>query len=363
MILSKKLLGYIGFAFALVACGEQLTIDDVEQDLTAYTIDYKDFPEPVLETEVELTQQKVLLGKMLFYEKQLSRDNSISCGSCHKQSTGFSDSNRLSKGVDGTLGGRQAMAITNMLWHTNEFFWDGRAHLLRDQAVMPIQDPHEMKETLDNVIAKLQTQTKYQYQFKKAFGTTKIDAEKIALALEQFMFTLVSNNSKYDKYLRQEATLTESEERGRALFFTEFNPAFPELSGADCAHCHSGRDFRNNRYMNNGLDAEAEITDVGRMQVTGDEKDKGKFKVTSLRNIALTAPYMHDGRFTTLEEVVEHYNSGIQPSQSLDLALEYTRTTGLMLTEQDKADLIAFLHTLTDEEFIANKAFSDNLGE
>ena len=154
-----------------------------------------------------------------------------------------------------------------------------------------------------------------------------------------------------------EITLNESEERGRQLFFAEYNPFFPDESGADCAHCHGGINFENDQYMNNGLDTDADFTDIGREEVTGLESDRAKFKVPSLRNVAVTPPYMHDGRFSTLEEVVAHYNSGIQSSSTVDPAILNTQSTGLLLTEQDKIDLINFLKTFTDEVFLSNPAY------
>ena len=194
---------------------------------------------------------------------------------------------------------------------------------------------------------------------KFAFGDAEITSVRMSLAMEQFMNSIISNQSKYDKYLDGQATLTESEERGRILFSTEYNPGFPELSGADCAHCHGGSNFDNNRYMNNGLDADAAQDDIGREAATGDPRDRAKFKVPSLRNIALTSPYMHDGRFTTLEVVVDHYDHGIVISETVDPALAYSAQTGLQLTDQDKIDLINFMKTLTDETMITDERFSD----
>ena len=216
-----------------------------------------------------------------------------------------------------------------------------------------------MNETLENVVAKLSAKKEYRDQFKRAFGSEEITSEKMSLAMEQFMNTIVSNQSKYDKYLAGQATLTTSEERGRKLFFLEFNEFLPNQSGADCAHCHSGFNFSNNLYMNNGLDADGQFKDEGRQKATENANDKGKFKVTSLRNIALTAPYMHDGRFKTLDEVLEHYNNGIKKSSTLDPALEATTNTGLRLTAQNKADIIAFLNTLTDNSITTDERFSD----
>lgn len=331
---------------------------EIVYDDTPYNFEYGSFVAPDF-GDNPLTEQGVKLGRMLFYETLLSKDNTISCASCHNQKTAFSDTNRLSAGVDGSLGKRQAMAVFNMAWHYNEFFWDGRAHLLRDQALKPIQDQLEMKETLENVILKLQATEEYPNQFIRAFGSDSITSEGISLALEQFMKSIVSNKSKYDQFLAGEATLTDSEERGRQLFFTEYNPGFPELSGADCAHCHGGNNFDNTRYFNNGLDSASNQTDIGREAITNDASDRAKFKVPSLRNIALTAPYMHDGRFSTLMEVVNHYDHGIQKSPTLDLALDYTTQTGLMLSEQDKQDLINFLLTLTDNELITDERYSN----
>jgi len=339
------------------SCGDEVPEKEIEWDKTAYKLDYGSFPAPQIAEDNPLTEQGVALGRMLFYEKALSKDGSMACANCHKQEYAFTDNDRFSIGVEGLPGGRQAMSVFNMAWHSNEFFWDGRAHLLRDQALGPIQDPLEMNETLENAVAKLTEKQKYKDQFMRAFGSEEITSEAISLALEQFMNSIVSYQSKYDKYLAGEATLTDSEKRGLDLFFAEFNPFFPEESGADCAHCHGGANFENDQYANNGLDSEFE--DFGREDATGDENDRGKFKVTSLRNIEVTGPYMHDGRFTTLEEVIDHYNSGLKPSPTLDPALEPNRETGLMLTEQDKKDLIAFLKTLTDHELLTNPAYSD----
>jgi len=246
-----------------------------------------------------------------------------------------------------------------MAWNNNEFFWDGRAHLLRDQAILPIQDELEMDETLENVLGKLAEEKVYRDQFTRVYGDDDITVEKMALAMEQFMLSIVSYNSKYDKWKAGEAELTESEERGRVLYETEYNPFFPEFSGADCAHCHGGANFENDLYMNNGLDPEGSFNDIGREAVTNNPMDKARFKVPSLRNIELTAPYMHDGRFSTLEEVVDHYNEGIHPSPSLDQALLATSETGLFLTDQNKLDLINFMKTLTDESMISDERYSD----
>lgn len=338
------------------------TTDPPVFDDTPYQLSYGSFPTPDFHDN-PLTEQGVKLGRMLFYEKALSQDNSISCASCHHQENAFTDPDRFSSGVGGSLGKRQAMSVFNTAWHKNEFFWDGRAHLLRDQSLMPIQDELEMKETVENVIAKLNEKQDYKDQFVRAFGDDEITSERMSWAMEQFMNSIVSYRSKYDRYEAGEATLNDSEERGRQLFFAEYNPGFPNESGADCAHCHGGKNFDNNQYMNNGLDAEQDQDDAGRAEVTGNAQDHAKFKVTSLRNIEVTAPYMHDGRFTTLMEVVDHYNDGIVISPTVDPALEYTTQTGLMLTQQDKEDLVAFLKTLTDDSLLVDQRYSDPFAE
>ena len=357
MKLKSIILIVLAASILVVSCKD----DDNEpqgivQDTTPYEMSIGGFPIPNIASDNELTVQGVKLGRMLFYEKMLSADGTQACASCHLQEFAFTDSAQFSIGVRGEKGGRHAMSVFNMAWNDNEFFWDGRAHLLRDQALLPIQDELEMDETLENVVAKLSASQMYKDQFIRVFGTDEVTSEKVSLALEQFMNSITSTNSKYDDFLSDSTVFSESEKRGFKLFNTEYNQFFPEQSGADCQHCHSGLNFENDQYMNNGLDAT--FADDGRGKATEDPADNGKFKVTSLRNIALTAPYMHDGRFSTLEEVVEHYNSQLQASSTLDPALEQTRETGLFLTEQDKKDLVAFLKTLTDKDLTTNSEYS-----
>ena len=352
---SRKWLTGLILPAMLVACEKDDDLDEVKYDPTPYAFRHGDLPMPNLPPDNALTKQGVQLGRMLFYETMLSLDGSMSCSSCHRQEHAFSDPDRFSLGVHGLPGNRQAMGVFNMAWNSNGFFWDGRAPLLRNQALMPIQDTLEMAETLDNVVAKLKASRKYRDQFRRAFDNEPIDPTTISLALEQFMISIVSVDSRYDRYERGEVTLTDSEERGRELFFAEYNPFFPDESGADCAHCHSPKNFENDEYMNNGLDSDSEMDDFGLELTTGLASDRGKMKVPSLRNIELTSPYMHDGRFQTLEQVVEHYHSGIQTSATLDITLANTQQTGLMLTAQDKADLVAFLKTFTDEVMLTEE--------
>ena len=330
----------------------------VTLDEKPYILEYGSLTPPNIANDNPLTMQGVKLGRMLFYEKMMSKDGSMACATCHLQEFAFSDTAQFSIGVEGKPGGRQAMAVFNMAWNENEFFWDGRAHLVRDQSLGPIQDPLEMNETLENVVAKLSASQLYKDQFTRAFGSSEVTSEKMSLAMEQFMNSIVSYESLYDQFLEDSTAFNESQKRGRDLFFGEYNEFFPDESGADCAHCHGGVNFENDKYANNGLDSDGSFTDIGREEVTKNARDKAAFKITSLRNIALTPPYMHDGRFSTLEEVVEHYNSGLKASSSLDRALESTRGTGLRLTEQDKTDLVNFLKTLTDNNLISNPDYA-----
>ena len=337
---------------------DQVNIIELSETPYALQLVNGTLPQADLPIENPLTVEKFELGRALFYSTSLSLDNSISCASCHIQSQGFSDPSTFSAGVNGTLGSRQSMALVNLAWNSNGFFWDGRAELLSHQVLMPIQDQKEMKETLEHVCFKLMQDQEMKDRFSRAFGSWVITPDHIAKALEVFLLALVSDNSKYDRYLMGLETLTDSEERGRVLFFGEYNPFFPDISGADCAHCHAGNNFENDDYVNNGLDTDADFVDFGRELVTGSIADRAKFKIPTLRNIALTAPYMHDGRFNTLEEVVEHYNNNIENSSTVDPAIQGTNQTGLMLDAQEKEDLVNFLKTLTDYGFVNNPNFA-----
>lgn len=342
-------------ALIIVACNKKDPVEEpATYDPTPYELEIGDFPTPDLPLDNPLTIAGVQLGRMLFYEPMLSKDGSQACADCHKQEEVFSDMRQFSIGVEELPGKRQAMVVMNLAWHQNGMFWDGRAPKVRDQSLKPIQDPLEMNETLPNAVAKLSADKKYTDQFTRAFGDATITPERMSLAMEQFMLTMVSNNAKYDRYLRGEVTLTAAEERGRVIFFTEFDP-FGSSKGGECFHCHAGHNFTNDEFMNNGLDTEAEQQDSGRMNVTMDVADKAKFKTPSLRNIELSGPYMHDGRFTSLEQVIDHYDHGVKNSPNVEGLLHYNLDPGgLQMSPQDKADLVAFLKTLTDQEFLNN---------
>jgi len=316
------------------------------------------FPVPDLPRDNPLLEERVALGRALFHEQKLSRDNSLACASCHVEAAALTDSRRYSLGVESRTGTRNAMPLFNLAWKSS-FFWDGRAPSLRAQALLPIQDHAEMDEKLERVVEKLQSTSSQQSEprtqnypllFAAAFGSPEITPEKIALALENFLLTLTSHDSKFDRAMRGAAELTELEKRGFELFFTESDPR-REQFGADCFHCHGGALFTDNQFHNNGLAALGD-EDTGRLKITGRESDRGKFSTPSLRNIALTAPYMHDGRFTTLEEVVEHYHRGVRRSATLDPNLAKHPGPGVPMGPEDRRALVAFMKTLTDEKFL-----------
>ncbi|MEP3381122.1 MAG: cytochrome c peroxidase, partial [Maribacter dokdonensis] len=297
----------------------------------------------------EITDNGATLGRVLFYDTNLSRNNTIFCASCHIQEHGFSDPTALSTGFDGELTSRNSMGLANARFYENgRFFWDERAASLEEQTLVPIQDLVEMGLTLPELEAKLSVVDYYEALFTNAFGDDNVTSERIALALSQFIRSMVSYESKFDEGLAQVndiddnfPNLTNSENRGKQLFMS---------NQTRCFDCHTTNVFVGDAARNNGLDAT--ITDPGVGGITGNNNDLGEFKVPSLRNIALTGPYMHDGRFETLEEVIEHYNSGVQNNPNLDNRLtQGNNVRRLNLSDNDKQALVDFLHTLTDTEF------------
>jgi cytochrome c peroxidase len=305
------------------------------------------FPRPALPADNPLTEQGVALGRRLFFNRQLSINNSQSCSSCHNPFTAFADKTYVSIGAEGQKGTRNAMPLFNLAWKSS-FFWDGRAATLREQVLLPIQNPIEMHETLTNVAAKLNADKEYPALFAGAFGHSEITADRIARALEQFLLAQVSFDSKFDGVVSSSAKFTPEEQRGFELFHREYDPVHGQF-GADCFHCHGGPLFQSQTFANNGLDAS--FSDVGRFAATGRVGDQGEFAVPSLRNVEVTAPYMHDGRFKTLEEVVAHYCTGMKRSATLDPNLAKHPDGGVPLTQADQRALVAFLKTLTDERF------------
>jgi cytochrome c peroxidase len=300
------------------------------------------FPMPDLPRDNPLIKERVSLGEKLFHDKALSRDGTISCATCHQADAAFTDRLKTSKGIGGSTGDRNAMPLFNLAWK-RELFWDGRAASLRQQVLMPIQDHREMDESLDRVREKLTASPDYPPLFSAAFRSPGITSEKISLALEQFLLTLSARDSRFDRAMAGKASLSDEEKRGFELFMTEYDPRTGQY-GADCFHCHGGALFSDHQFHNNGLDGD----DLGRARITNSAADEHRFSTPSLRNVALTAPYMHDGRFATLEEVIEHYSSGVTRSATLDPNLAKHPEKGLNLSTADKAALVTFLKTLTE---------------
>lgn len=306
------------------------------------------FPAPVYHFSTnQVTQAKFELGRKLFYEPRLSRDNTVSCGSCHIQTSGFTQHGHdVSHGIDDRLGSRNSPAIVNLAW-SKTLFWDGGVFDLDLQPLVPITNPVEMDETMSNVMNKLQAHPEYPHLFKKAFGSEEINTERMMKALSQFMVMLVSANSKYDKVMRKEGVAFTLEEQAGYTIFKQ-----------QCNSCHTEPLFTDNSFRNNGIRI-GNNNDEGRYKVTLNERDKYKFKVPSLRNLSYTAPYMHDGRFITLEAVLEHYTGQVQNTPNLDAQLKQEHTLGIPLTTEKREQLLAFLKTLNDKEFISDKRFSE----
>lgn len=288
-----------------------------------------------------LTEEGFQLGRKLFYDPILSRDSTISCASCHLQATGFTHvDHSLSHGIEGKVGNRNSMTLMNLAW-SKSFMWDGGVNHLDVQPLNPITSPVEMNETLENVVSKLQNTEHYPILFEKAFGSPKITGQRLLKAISQFELQLVSSNSKYDKVMRKETEFTEQEQNGYRLFKT------------NCATCHNEPLFTNGKFENNGLEIDTTLNDLGRIKMTNQKEDYLRFKVPTLRNVQFTFPYMHDGRFKTLTEVVKHYNS-----IGANTILTKQLSKPMNLSEHDRVDLVAFLKTLTDQEFLFNPRFS-----
>ncbi len=286
-----------------------------------------------------LTVEGVSLGKTLFFDPGLSADGSVSCATCHQPALAFTDGRRVSEGVYGRTGSRNAPSLLNVGFYYRGLFWDGRVRTLEEQVVHPLSNPNEMGGDWDDILAYLRRHANYSKAFGEAFGDKGITREGVAWALAQYLRTLVSADARFDRVMRGEAKFTAAEQRGWAIFFD----ATDSLPHGECAHCHADPLFTTLEFQNIGLDAPEKIKDPGREQITGRPSDYGRFRVPALRNVARTAPYMHDGRFTTLEEVVEHYISGGEAGYNVS-----PNVRPLQLNESQKADLIAFLQTLTD---------------
>lgn len=308
---------------------------------------------PVNPSDNPLTEEGIALGRKLFFDPILSADNTQSCASCHNPRNAFTDSRAFSDGIDGVFGTRNSMPLYNMAWnYDGKFFWDGRAQGLEEQALEPVTNPIEMHNTWANAAASLEDHPEYPLLFEQAFGATTIDSTLVTKAISQFTRTLISGNSKFDRYLLGEEELTASEQNG-------FNVFMDETKG-DCFHCHGSDNnplWTDNVFHNNGLDEV--ITDRGLGAITGDPREFGLFKSPSLRNLAYTAPYMHDGRFATLEEVIDHYSEGLVYSETIDPLMKNVARGGVQITSEEKADLKAFLLSLSEPGFTTNPAFQN----
>jgi len=298
------------------------------------------FPDMIIPEDNPMTFEGVELGRKLFNDPILSANNTLACINCHMPESSFSDPNQFSTGIDGFLGNRNSSALINLGW-SSSFNWDGSSTTLEEQAFEPITNSLEMHNSWSNVENTLNQDEEYLLLFKQAYNIDYIDSNHVVMAIAQFERTLISNNSKFDKYSRGEEVFTKSELNGFAIFNSE---------KGDCFHCHGTSLFTDNLFHNNGLDSEP-FLDLGIGKITENTSDNGKFKTPTLRNIEVSAPYMHDGRFATLEKVIEHYDSGGHFSSTVDPLMKKLGV-GLNLTNQEKSDLIAFLKTLTDYDYI-----------
>ena len=300
-----------------------------------------------------LTVEGIKLGQFLFFDPILSKGNEMSCSSCHHPDKAFTDGVAQSTGVDGLLTPRSSMSLINTAYYTKGLFWDGRVQTLEEQALLPVEDVIELHETWPNVVEKLKADPSYPRMFREAFGiedTEGITKELAAKALSQFQLIILSGNSKFDRWnLNTGQTFSDEELVGYDTFF-DVNPL---IQDGECGHCHNNPLFTTNQYFDNGIQEAmsiADYADPGKGGITSINTDFGKMRAPTLRNIELTAPYMHDGRFETLEEVVDHYSSGGHSSINQDI-LVYP----LNLSDDQKVGLVAFLKTLTDTTYLSNE--------
>ncbi|WP_211298236.1 cytochrome-c peroxidase [Polaribacter glomeratus] len=352
--MTKKFLYLLSF-FLLINCAskEEEIYTPIPYNLEIPALFANKLIAPVIPSNNPLTQEGVALGKKLFFDKILSGDETQSCASCHNPKKSFTDNQQLSDGINGLLGTRNSMPLFNLAWNFDErFAWDGKEFGLEKQALEPVSNPIEMHANWKNIAQKLQEHPEYPTLFLQAFGNLNIDSVAVTKAIAQFERTLISGNSKFDNYLKGEAILTSEEQNGFAIFMDE--------AKGDCFHCHGSDNnplWTDNKFHNNGLDAT--FTDLGFGNITGDPADNGKFRSPSIRNLVFTAPYMHDGRFTTLEEVINHYSEGLQRSSTLDPLMKKVNQGGVNLTTKEKADLKAFLVSLSDFDFVNNPDFQE----
>ena len=318
-------------------------------------LDY--FPLMPLPIDNPVTVEGVELGRFLFYDTTLSSDYSFSCASCHKQKVAFTDSpNQFSKGINGELMSRNTLPLFNLAWYP-VLFWDGKAMSIEEQVFHAVRGHKEMNLNWPTAVQRIRQSPFYKPKFKAAFGEMEIDSIHIARAIAQFERSLISNNSKYDQVIKGDAVLTPEEYQGLVLMNNQ--------TKGDCLHCHTTDADAlgtTTKFSNNGLDAALDpnhYKDKGRAAVTGKATDYGLFKIPSLRNVSVTAPYMHDGRFQTLEEVLIFYSEGVRNSYNIDSKMSFAHRGGAHLTEDEMRKIVAFLNTLTDWKFLSNPDFSN----
>jgi cytochrome c peroxidase len=303
----------------------------------------KNWPDPIYHfNRNQLTKEKILLGRVLFYDPILSNDSTISCNSCHSPFNAFTHvDHALSHGIHDSIGTRNSPALMNLAWQ-NTFMWDGAINNLDMQSLAPISHPAEMASHINDVVKKLNRSKLYKKLFDDAYQDSIATGEKTLKAIAQFMLTIVSANSKYDKVMNKKAEFTVQEQNGYQIF------------KKNCASCHTEPLFTNGTFANNGIGTDTVLNDIGRMKVTQRKEDAYKFKVPTLRNIEFSYPYMHDGRFKKLGEVLNHYSNGIKQSETLSGKLK----SGITLSANEKVDLMAFLLTLSDKQFLFDSNFA-----
>lgn len=328
---------------------------------TPYALEVPSYlPAPVDVPTNPLTVEGIELGRRLFYDPLLSRDSTMSCASCHRQELAFTDARDRAVGIRGEAGPRHAMSIVNLAFNPNGFNWDGSSATLWDQALHPVENFFELDSDWGDVLRKIRRRDDYAVRFRAAFGvgrTSEITREHVAKAIAQFERTIISADSHFDRVVyRNTEFFTEQEQLGAdSLYFIEAVPAGVLHPG--CGHCHNAPSFGDNQFKNNGLsDVESidDFADKGRGIVTNNRFDNGKFRTPTLRNIALTAPYMHDGRFQTLDEVLDHYASG-----GHGVVNEDPNITGFTLTDRQREALLAFLHSLTDSTLLTDERYAN----
>lgn len=312
------------------------------------------FPEMPVNESNPLTVEGIALGRRLFYDPILSADQSFSCASCHKQELAFSDGETKGIGIYGDTLLRNTPGLFNLAWYP-QLFWDGHASSLETQVFEPVRKHDEMDLRWTTAVKRIKKDEKYREMFEAAFGSNQIDSVKVALAIAQFERSMISSNSKFDQVLRGERYLTASEYRGFVLM--------NDQNKGNCLHCHTSDGNAlgtTGQMVNNGLQVyyNEEGVDIGMARVSGDQKDVGKFKVPSLRNLVFTAPYMHDGRFETLEEVLDFYSENVVDAPETDSRMARANQGGMHLTEKEKTDIINFLKTMSDSSFVTDPAFS-----